>query len=333
MENFSLSPAVAPESRCYVLVVSGTFNPPHRGHVRLGLFAKERLEKLGHEVQAVCFVPVHDNYLLNKQTVAAKQSSSQGAEVFYPMAQRCEFLRSLLKEAAPEAEAKTCHVLDYEQQHAELLETSPNYWARKLPEGYLRTVPTASLLRHFAQHSPLLAPGKRRLGAVFGVDNLAGMSSWNSPAQLLEQTDLILVAREMQEVMISADPKDMFGALKHFCLEERVSVKYKDQELLPAELGNFENTKTSGNALLLLLPALKGDDEHLSSTQLRRSMTDLLGTMKLHGCCEELMVSMLHSTLESPKALAQNTALAIERGEAVAAEPAPAEPSKRQKLR
>ena len=32
-------------------------------------------------------------------------------------------------------QAKTCHVLDYEQQHAELLETSPNYWARKLPEG------------------------------------------------------------------------------------------------------------------------------------------------------------------------------------------------------
>ena len=327
MENFSLCPAVAPESRCYVLVVSGTFNPPHRGHVRLGLFAKERLEKLGHEVQAVCFVPVHDNYLLNKQTVAGK-SSSQGSEVFYPMAQRCEFLRSLLKDCQP-PEAQMCHVLDYEQQHAELLETSPNYWARKLPEGYLRTVPTASLLRHFAQHSPLLAPGKRRLGAVFGVDNLAGMSSWNSPAQLLEQTDLILVAREMQEVMISVDPKEMFGALKHFCLEERVSVKYKDQELLPAELGNFENTKTSGNALLLLLPALKGDDEHLSSTQLRRSMTDLLGTMKLHGCCEELMVSMLHSTLESPKSLAQNTALAIKRGEAVE----PAEPSKRQKFR
>ena len=28
------------------------------------------------------------------------------------------------------------------------------------------------------------------------------------------------VAREMQEVMISADPKEMFGALKHFCLED-----------------------------------------------------------------------------------------------------------------
>ncbi len=37
--------------RCCDSQVSGTFNPPHRGHVRLGLFAKERLEKLGHEVQ------------------------------------------------------------------------------------------------------------------------------------------------------------------------------------------------------------------------------------------------------------------------------------------
>ena len=54
--------------------------------------------------------------------------------------------------------------------------SSPSPWPSppQAAEGYLRTVPTASLLRHFAQHSPLLAPGKRRLGAVFGVDNLAG---------------------------------------------------------------------------------------------------------------------------------------------------------------
>lgn len=39
--------------------------------------------------------------------------------------------------------------------------------------GYLRTIPTASLLKHFALKSPLLGEGKR-LGAVFGVDNLAG---------------------------------------------------------------------------------------------------------------------------------------------------------------
>lgn len=279
----------------------------------MGLFGKERLERLGHQVEAVCFLPVHDNYLLNKQTVAAK-SNSQGAEVFYPMAKRCAFLCTLLKETA-EAEAY-CHVLDYEEQHEDLLELSPNYWAKKLPEGYLRTVPTASLLKHFAKHSPLLGP-RKRLGAVFGVDNLAGMSSWNSPGELLKHTDLILVAREMQEVVISQDPQEMLAALKHFCLEERVSVKYRDQELLPADLGNFENTKSSGNAMLLLLPALKGDDEHLSSTCLRRSMMELLKNMKLHGCCEELMYSMLRSTLQSPGALSESHQAARRRGEFV----------------
>jgi hypothetical protein len=36
------------------------------------------------------------------------------------------------------------------------------------------------------------------------------------------------------------------------------TTKFLLQELLPADLGNFENTKSSGNAMLLLLPALKG---------------------------------------------------------------------------
>ena len=52
MECFSLRPGPAPKTRSYVLLVSGTFNPPHRGHLRLGLFAKEQLERLGHRVEA-----------------------------------------------------------------------------------------------------------------------------------------------------------------------------------------------------------------------------------------------------------------------------------------
>lgn len=102
--------------------------------------------------------------MLNKQTLALK-SKSTGAEIFYPMEQRCNFLRELLK-TEPAAEVRLylrsidlgqmrenhrkpskvhdssllcpkgfCHVLDYEQQHPELLEESPNYWAKKLPEG------------------------------------------------------------------------------------------------------------------------------------------------------------------------------------------------------
>jgi hypothetical protein len=38
-------------SQTRVAQVSGTFNPPHRGHLRLGLFGKERLERLGHQVE------------------------------------------------------------------------------------------------------------------------------------------------------------------------------------------------------------------------------------------------------------------------------------------
>ena len=47
------------------------------------------------------------------------------------------------------------------------------------------------------------------------------MSSWNAPSELLSETDLILVAREMQVVSIYQDPEPLLGALKHFCLEER----------------------------------------------------------------------------------------------------------------
>ena len=35
---------------------------------------------------------------------------------------------------------------------------------------------------------------------------------------------------------------------------------FEAQELLPKELGNFENAQGSGSALLLLLPALKGGE-------------------------------------------------------------------------
>ena len=53
-------------ARRYVLLISGTMNPPHQGHVRLGLAAARALEAEGHTVASICFVPVHDNYLHNK---------------------------------------------------------------------------------------------------------------------------------------------------------------------------------------------------------------------------------------------------------------------------
>ena len=171
--TFRLEASSPAASRHYVLLVSGTMNPPHQGHVRLGLRAADALRAEGHTVSAVCFVPVHNNYMHNKATAQGN------GPLFYPMEQRCIMLQALVA-AEGEAAAALCHVIDHEGEHSEeLLEESPGYWAAKLPNAYLRTVPTVRLIHHFARTSPHMQPAGSRLGLVFGVDNLAGMASWN----------------------------------------------------------------------------------------------------------------------------------------------------------
>ena len=72
---FQLTPSAAPPRREYVLLISGTMNPPHCGHIRLGLHAAQALAAAGHTVASICFVPVHDNYLLNKLALTAQQKA------------------------------------------------------------------------------------------------------------------------------------------------------------------------------------------------------------------------------------------------------------------
>ena len=146
---FQLTQSAAPPRREYVLLISGTMNPPHCGHIRLGLHAAQALAAAGHTVASICFVPVHDNYLLNKLALTAQQKAAAGSapappSLCWPLAQRCEMLRALLREEdAPEA--AVCEVLDYELTHGgALLEPSPGYWGPRLPGGYLRTVPSAA---------------------------------------------------------------------------------------------------------------------------------------------------------------------------------------------
>ena len=118
---FTLTPSTAPPRREYVLLISGTMNPPHCGHIRLGLHAAQALAAAGHTVASICFVPVHDNYLLNKLALTAQQKAAAGSapappSLCWPLAQRCEMLRALLREEdAPEA--AVCEVLDYELTH------------------------------------------------------------------------------------------------------------------------------------------------------------------------------------------------------------------------
>ncbi|OLQ07605.1 hypothetical protein AK812_SmicGene8966 [Symbiodinium microadriaticum] len=200
---------------------------------------------------AICYVPVHDNYMLNKQALASKSKPNGGqqaellaSEIFLSMTRRCELLRELVEQEGPEAEADpdaVCHVLDYELQHGtELL-------------GCL-----------------CLSAGQR-LAAVFGVDNLAGMASWNNPAELLDKTDLVLISRQAESIQLSQDPSALLSALRSFQVDAQVAIK-KSVKADCGQLFTNENSAASGVASLFLLPALAGPDEALSSTRIRESV-------------------------------------------------------------
>lgn len=217
----------------YTLVCSGTYNPPHRGHALTGLHAAARLAARGHCIERLVFLPVHDNYLLNKLAARAATASSEAAAAsaemqpppsaslgaasdapHFPMTARCELLALLVETelarlpAAVRLVVGEVSVLPYEQTHAALLlQDSPAYWGRILPGGHLRTVPTARLIRALASDVGVVPPGAR-LGLVFGSDNLAGMAKWECPAQLLASSDLVLIARGQLGVLAGGTAAD-----------------------------------------------------------------------------------------------------------------------------
>ena len=261
--------------REYVLLVSGTMNPPHIGHVRLGLAAADKMRKSGHVVRAICFLPVHDNYLCNKVALKRRRGAELSVldSIAFPMSERCALLKRLIAGELAGSAGAMCHVLDYEHSSddRQLLATSPGYWSPKLPEGYLKTVPTASLIGSFGANSPLMSDGAR-LGVVFGVDNLAGMASWNDPASLLVQADLVVLARGMPSVTFRDDPTALLSALKYVEVRAPVPVVHQCSTLLGGTQGSFENPVASGSCALFLLPALDAGDESLSSTRVREAI-------------------------------------------------------------
>ena len=272
--------ASALPARSYVLLVSGTFNPPHRGHVRLALHAREQLLARGHDVRALIFSPVHDNYLYNKLLRARSGGAEAGA--CFPMAQRCAILNALVASERRHAAASgastaaldTCAVSDYEHAHGSELLTESSYWAAKLPTGYARTVPTVALLRHFAAHSPLLTHPGARLGAVFGVDNLGPMATWVGVGELVAATDLVFVGRCAAAVEFSADPIALLAALAHAEIASPLALSFGGRPLLTEARPAASNRHATSDGAMIVLPPLDGGDEELSSTRVRACLED-----------------------------------------------------------
>ena len=138
---------------------------------------------------------------------------------------------------------------------------------------------------------------------MLGIDNLASLPTWVSPEKVLEQSDLVIVARAMGSVEFAADPSALLSTLKHLHVLARVPVRFgkatevkvpekdsaKDGEtdsnkgiLFGDTLGSVERSSSAEGALFLL-PALEGGDEHLSSTALRNGVAAFLSVLSTHG--------------------------------------------------
>lgn len=349
----STDDAAGMRPRKYVLLVSGSMNPPHRGHVRLGLHAAEHLRAQGHTIAAIAYCPVHDNYLANKLALKAGEGrkgdagggnagesgeKAAGDALCFPMQRRCAMLRQLLRQEASPL-VKICRVVDFERTLGSAALERSAFWERLLPQGYLRTLPTASLIAHFVERSPLLTErselkprGKARVAVVLGVDNLASLPAWVSPGQVLERSDLVIVARAMSAVNFSKDPSALLKPLKHLHVCTKLPVRWSGESRLAPSLWGAESRSTlfgesvgytqmeraSGDGALFLLPPLIGEDEHLSSTALRNGVAQLVSVLSSHGFGDASSAQMVIDARRASKQFESIRRRAAARGELVA---------------
>ncbi len=283
--------------RSYVLVCSGSFDPPTRAHVSIALHAAQYLRASHHVVVKVLFLPVHDNYLANKARLAGV-GLGDGAPADHAAARcmrieyRCALLRDLLAEAG--ADPAVFEVLPYELTHAaELLQGSGTYWRKRLGD-HLHTVPTVALITHLAANRTLVGESDR-LGLVFGMDQLAGMSGWEAPSKLLERADLILTSRpDGKSIAFGSDPSQLLACTRYFEFADEAPIRdHAGRVILGARAGCFVQPSATGDSALLALPPLKGGSDTLSSTQLRAAIHVLAD----HGYSSPQLASALISKL------------------------------------
>ena len=151
------------------------------------------------------------------------------------------------------------------------------------------------------------------------------MASWERPAQMLAQADVVLVARAAARVTFGADPSDLLGAIRHLAILAAVPVfapKRGDDDAPPLfgpELGHFANGGAGGESALFLLPPLVGADEHLSSTKLRDALANGAAggdaTLAAHGYASAAALGALLGANGGAGALAELEGAARARGE------------------
>eukprot|EP00939_MAST-03C_sp_MAST-3C-sp1_P003505 g3505.t1 len=270
----------------HVLCISGTFNPPHLAHVKMGLHAAAALRSsYDLKVSTVFFLPCSDNYLWNKLSEDTAESAQNSAthcqnSVCLSMGDRVRFLRELISKIS-DNKSLQLKVLPLERDAPQLLTKSPKYWERKRTFGYLKTVPTAKIVSYFVNEwVPDNLGRNTRVALIFGADNLPWMPAWNDAKSLFSCCDLVIVDRPSGEkdiegesnivIEFESEPKDFLKGFK--CVTSRVPVELK----FAGKTLSLPNA-ADGSALIFI-GCLEGL-EMLSSTRVRRA----LGVLSRHG--------------------------------------------------
>jgi len=272
------------DSKEFVVLISGTMNPPHRAHVLLGINAANYLISQGHTVDSVHFVPGSDNYQWNKIKLKTNSTTelTMADKLTYSMSARVELLNVLISgEPAPEGFSLVAD--DFEGTIPECFEDSPGYWAKKLPDGYLQTISTATLIGAFAAKHP----GKR-VAVVFGADNLAYMPTWNHLDKIFSVSDLMVVTRG--ECRFPTDPSvmlDQFDRVNLAALTEPPQfTDHNGEPVLHLPPGKYEKN-SSGVRTMFVLPPIDAL-ESASSTVLRKTILSHIQEGSCEGDVDQL---------------------------------------------
>ncbi|GAB5359269.1 hypothetical protein AAMO2058_000529800 [Amorphochlora amoebiformis] len=271
----------------YVLVLSGTFNPPHKGHVILGAHSAKIMIQSGNRVRKIIYVPVHDNYMVNK--ILGKPSANV---MFIPMSKRVSSLQRMITDEpqCKEIEKKGIKqiVLPYENLNPQLLQTSA-IWSQRLKEGYLKTISTSSLIESIGEE---YAKKGLRVAAIFGADLLTYMPKWNNVDNIFKSADLVIIGRAIPRIDFAADPKKFLSNFHKVDVHFKLPVGFQNKTMFGDDLGSYD-LKTRGPSRLFLLPPLPGKDENLSSSRLRKDISEFLQKMQTYGYPPSSVIEVL----------------------------------------
>ena len=246
---------------------SGSFNPPHIGHVEMAIAAGTEMKRIHaaaaagvYETYRIVFCPVHKNYLENKYLAEGKNTTQcLSAQA------RCKLFEHLFNSVQTSMKLVADAWEEEEEQH-QLLKPS-GYWADKakgkewIPK---HTISSTDLMLHYTYTSTDLMLQYPINCFLAGYDNFANIKTWDFGDEAPFNTrSLCVVGRGTDQLNTEFDPwtNETF---------KRAVIDNKPYEYSKGSWTSVTNV--TEEPLLVGLPPLKGTLAKLSATKLKLAL-------------------------------------------------------------